>query len=165
MSYSRIEPLGERQQAYLLKVHSYVKKVKESENKMASETVQELKKIERAFVKLRNNLRRADIDYTVQVSISSTDPQTVIYAAQMTAPANGLMPVRILAPSADTLIEKIKVATKHIDEKAVEIAYHKAQMEACDRTKAGHQERIDELEKEDVEEEVSETQTEETTQE
>ena len=117
---------------------------------MTSQTVLELKKIEKAFVKLRNNMRRADIDYTVQVSISSTDPGTVVYAAQMTAPANGLAPVRMLASSAEELITKLKVAAKNIDERAIEIAYHKAQMEACDRTKLGHQERIAELEAEET---------------
>jgi hypothetical protein len=123
-------------------------------------TVQELQKIEKAFVKLRNKLKRADLDYIVQVSINSTDPKTVIYAVQMTAPANGLSPIRILAKSAEELLTKIKAATEHIDEKAVEIAYHKAQMEACDRTKLGHQERIDEIEALDSDEteEVTETQ-------
>lgn len=125
-----------------------------------SDTVKELRKIEKAFVKLRNKMKRADIDYVVQVSINSTDPKTVIYAAQMTAPAIGLAPIRILSKSAEELVDKIKAATENIDEKAVEIAYHKAQMEACDRTKLGHQERIDELNAED-EEQAEETVTEE----
>jgi len=119
-----------------------------------SETGQELRKIEKAFVKLRNNIKRSDMDYIVQVSINSTDPDTVIYAAQMTAPANGLAPIRLLASTAEELIAKLKVATKNIDEKAIEIAYHKAQMESCDRTKLGHEERIAELEAEDEEEEA-----------
>lgn len=117
-----------------------------------SETVKELRKIERHFVKLRNNMRRADIDYTVQVSINSTDPTVVVYAAQLTAPANGLAPVRMLAKSADELIKKIDVARENIDEKAIEVAYHEAQIQACERTKLGHQERIAEIEAENKEE-------------
>jgi hypothetical protein len=126
-----------------------------------SDTVKELQKIEKAFVKLRNKMKRADIDYVVQVSINSADPKVVSYGAQMTAPAIGLAPIRILAQSAEELITKIKAATENIDEKAVEIAYHQAQMLACDRTKLGHQERIDELNAEDAEP-VEETVTEET---
>lgn len=120
---------------------------------MAQSTVdQELKKIFRAFAKFRNNLKRADLDFTVQVSISSPDPKTVVYAAQTTQPANGLAPIRVIAYSADELIEKIKVASKNIDQRALEIAYHKEQMASCDRTKLGHQERIEELEAEATEE-------------
>lgn len=117
-----------------------------------SETAKELRKIEKHFVKLRNNMRRADIDYTVQVSINSTDPKVVIYAAQLTAPANGLAPIRILARSAEELITKIDVAQKNIDEVAVEIAYHEAQIEACERTKLGHEERIAEIKAQQEEE-------------
>lgn len=120
---------------------------------MADTTLTKLKQAEKALVKLRNKIKRADLDYTVQVSISSTDPQTVVYAAQMTSPANGLAPVTFLSnTSPEDLIEKIKEATKHIDYDAVEIAYHKAQMEACDRTKQGHEERINQIENPETDE-------------
>lgn len=106
---------------------------------------EELQKAERAINKLRNKIKRADLDYTVQISISSVDPTKVRYAAQMTPPAQGLAPVTFIKDSAEELIEAIKAATKHIDYEQVEIAYHKAQMEACDRTKQGHQDRINEI--------------------
>lgn len=106
---------------------------------------EELQKAERAINKLRNKIKRADLDYTVQISISSVDPAKVRYAAQMTPPAQGLAPVTFIKDSAEELIEAIKAATKHIDYEQVEIAYHKAQMEACDRTKQGHQDRINEI--------------------
>jgi hypothetical protein len=129
-----------------------------------NETVKDLRKIERAIGKLRNNLKRADLDFTVQVSIASTDPGVVRYAAQMTAPAIGLAPVTFIADTADQLVEKIKVATKNINYDAVEIAYHEAQIQSCERTIVGHKERIEEI-KNRPEEEVTEEETEDTTEE
>lgn len=119
-------------------------------------TSQELRQLEKAFAKLRNKLKRADLDFTVQVSISSTEPGKVYYAAQMTPPASNLAPIRMIAESAQELLAKIEVAVENIDYRAVEIAYHRAQMESCDRTKLGHQERIEELEAEQAEEDKEE---------
>lgn len=116
----------------------------------------ELKKAYREFAKLRNNLKRADLDFTVQFSLSSTEPTTVYYAAQMTAPADGLAPIRIVTTDYEKLVEAIKVAAKDIDQTALEIAYHQEQMAACDRTKIGHEERIAEL-KGETEEETTTT--------
>lgn len=109
------------------------------------ETVQDLRKIERAISKLRNNLKRADLDFTVQVSIASTDPGAVRYAAQMTAPAIGLAPITFIADTADELVEQIKFSTKKIDYAAVEVAFHEAQIQSCERTIVGHRERIEEI--------------------
>ena len=117
---------------------------------------EELQKAEKAIVKLRNKIKRADLDYTVQISISSVDPTKIRYAAQMTPPAQGLAPVTFIKDTADELVEAIKSAAKHIDYEQVEIAYHKAQMEACDRTKQGHQDRIDEILKPKDEEQATE---------
>lgn len=116
---------------------------------MSDVLAQNLRKVEKAMVKLKNNLNRADIDYTVQASISSTDPTVTRYAAQMTPPANGLAPITFIAASPEELVEKIKLAAKGINYKTVEIAYHKGQIEACKRTIQGHEERITEVEKED----------------
>jgi hypothetical protein len=101
--------------------------------------------VERAIVRLRNKVGRSDLDYTVQVSISSTDPTVLSYAAQMTAPANGLAPVTFIEKTPEELIKKIREATKHINYDEIEKAYHKAQIEACHRTIQGHQDRITEL--------------------
>lgn len=103
----------------------------------------QLEKIEKVAYKLRNNMKRADIDFTVQVSRNTADPGTTRWALSMTAPANGLSPIVFIAYSPEELIEQIKSATKNIDYKAVEIAYHNAQIDACNRTIQGHQERIE----------------------
>lgn len=118
---------------------------------MADKTTTDLRNIEKAMVKLRNKMKRIDLDYTVQTSVSSVDPTIVRYAAQLTAPANGLQPLTFIADSADELIEKIKRTVKKIDHKAVEKAYHAAQIEACNRTIKFHEERLADLDKPDEE--------------
>lgn len=128
------------------------------------ETKQELKKIEKKVVKLRNKLGRADLDYLVQVSINSTDPTVVTYAMQITAPANGLAPIAFVTKSAKELIERVELATKEINYEEVEKAYHLAQIKACERTIIGHRERITEIETEDVDVAVEEVAVEETVQ-
>lgn len=107
----------------------------------------ELEKVEKVAHKLRNKMKRADIDFTVQVSRNTADPGTTRWALSMTAPANGLSPIVFIAYTAEDLIKQIKASTKTIDYKAVEIAYHNAQIEACNRTIQGHKERIELIEK------------------
>lgn len=115
---------------------------------MANQDHDNLRKIEKLVVKLRNKMKRADLDYLVQISIDSTQPAHINYAASITSPAKGLAPVAWVKDSAEELIEAVKLATKGIDYDAIEKAYHEAQIEACKRTILGHEERIKEMEEE-----------------
>ena len=56
----------------------------------------DLRNAEKAIVKLRNKLKKVDMNYTVQVSISSTDPTTVTWQALVTPPANSLAPISFI---------------------------------------------------------------------
>lgn len=107
---------------------------------------QELHKIYRAMAKLKNNLLRADLDYTAQISESTSQPGKISYGVTMTPPATGLAPIYFLADNCDDLLKQIKAATKHIDYEEVEKAYHRAQILSCENTKKGHEERLAELE-------------------
>ena len=115
---------------------------------MSKDIGKNLHDAERAMNRLRNKFNKVDSDYVVQISISSVDPGTVKYAASLTAPANGLQPVAFIADTAQDLVKQIKAFTKNVDYKMIEIAYHKAQIEACHRTIQGHEDRIKELEEE-----------------
>ena len=112
----------------------------------------ELKKIEKVVLKLRNKMKRADIDYTVQLSRNSADPGKIRYAVSMTAPANGLAPVVFIADTSEELIRQVKESAKNIDYAAIEIAYHEAQIKSCERTIIGHQERIEAIKNGEAEE-------------
>lgn len=125
----------------------------------------ELKKIEKATIKLINKIKRADADYTVQASISSTDKTVVRYAAQVTTGARGIMPLTFISLTPEELIDKLKEAAKDLNYDAVEKAYHEAQIKACERTIDGHKERIEEIEnppekEEEPEEEIEPTEQE-----
>lgn len=116
---------------------------------MADSTVKLIKDAEKAMVKLRNKLKRVDLNYTIQVSVNSTQPTKLSYAAQMSPPAEGLAPVTFIADSGEELIAKIKEATKHINYGEVEKAYHKAQIEACKRTIEIHEDRLKGIDEEE----------------
>lgn len=126
---------------------------------MADRITNDLQKIERAMNKLRNKLKRADLDYTVQFSIDSTNPTKVVYAAQMTALAQGLRPATFISHvGVDNLIEQIKGFTKELNWEKLEIAYHQGQIHAATNTIKSHEEAIEEIKnpKEKTEEEVKE---------
>lgn len=113
---------------------------------MAKDVGKNLKDVERAMNRLRNKIKQPDNDYVVQISISSVDPGVIKYAASMTAPAQGLRPIAFIADNAEELITQIKVFTKEVNYDKIEIAYHKAQIEAGKRTIVGHEERIKDIE-------------------
>lgn len=115
-------------------------------------TDQDLEKIEKVAYKLRNNMRRADIDFTIQASRNTTDPGITRWALSMTAPANNLAPIVFIALTPEDLIKQIKGSIKNLDHAAVEKAYHQAQIDACERTIAGHKERIETIDKGEAEE-------------
>lgn len=113
----------------------------------------DLRKMDKEAQKLKRKLKRADLDYTVQISMNSSQPGEISYTLSMTAPAAGLAPIMFVTGSYERLVEYIQAAQKEFDAKTVERAYHEAQIAACERTIAGHRERLVDMEKEDEEEE------------
>lgn len=107
---------------------------------------QELKKIERLTQKLKNNLHRADLNFTCQISLRSQAPGVVKYAVSMTAPAEGLAPLMFIGDNYEDLAAQLKSAIKNIDYDLVEKKYHEAQITNAENTIEGHKERLKELE-------------------
>ena len=120
----------------------------------------ELRQLEKEARKLRNSLKRNDLEYTVQVSIKSDSPGMINYALSMPSPAAGLAPIMFLTTSIEDLSTIIKAAQKKFDPALVERSYHEAQIEACKNTIKGHEGRLQDMDKEeneDVDELVAET--------
>lgn len=111
----------------------------------------DLRKIDKEAQKLKRSLKRADLDYTVQISMNSAQPNEIHYALSMTAPAQGLAPIMFINKSSEDLITMIKAAQKNFDADAVERAYHEAQIKACENTILGHKERLEDMDKEAAE--------------
>ena len=116
---------------------------------------------EKLAIRIKKKLKRNDLDFTVQVSLSSNDPGKIYYATQITPVAEGIAPMTFIAPNGDELIAKLKDALDNkLDPEQVEKAYHESQIHHANRTIKFHEERIKEIE-EPEEEEQAETKEEE----
>ena len=106
----------------------------------------ELKKARTLVNKIVKNLKRNDLDWTVQLSISSVHPDKVAYCAQIEAPANA--PITWVKDSWEELEKALKKAEKDLDQEAVEKAYVASQIKAAEEKKKFFEEKLIELEKE-----------------
>ena len=108
----------------------------------------ELKKARNLVNKIIKNLGRADVDWVVQVSITSVRPDKLNYCAQIEAPANGLAPITFVKDSWGELEEALKKAEKELDQKAVEKAFYASQIKMAEEKQKFFEEKLMELEEE-----------------
>lgn len=113
----------------------------------------ELKKVRNIVNRIVKNLGRADIDWVVQVSITSVRPDKLNYCVQIEAPANGLAPITWVKDTWEELEEALKKAEKELDKEAVEKAYLASQIKAAEEKKSFFEEKLMELEKNEINEE------------
>lgn len=105
----------------------------------------ELKTARNLVNKIIKNLGRADIDYTIQTSISSIHPDSIKYCVQIEAPANGLAPITWVKDSWKELEDALKEAEKNLDTKAVEKAFYASQIKAAEEKQKFFEEKLLEL--------------------
>ena len=108
----------------------------------------ELKKARTLVNKIIKNLKRSDLDYTIQMSISSVHPNKIAYCAQIEAPANGLAPITFVKDSWEELEKALTQAEKDLDTKAVEKAYYASEIKRAEEKRKFFEEKLMELEKE-----------------
>lgn len=106
----------------------------------------ELKRAVRSINKIIKNLGRQDLDFTVQLSVSSIHPESVKYCAQIEAPANGLAPITWVTDSYEELEKALKKAERNLDQKAVEKAFLASQIKAAEEKQKFFEEKLKELE-------------------
>lgn len=97
--------------------------------------------------KILKNLGRNDLDYTVQVSISSMDTARITYSCQIQSPNNVLQPITFIKYSAEELLESLRIASENLNQDEVAIAWHEAEKARSENFAKYHQEKIDELRK------------------
>lgn len=110
---------------------------------------QKLKKARNLVNKIVKNLGRADLDYTVQVSVNSFQPDKVNYCCQIEAPANGLQPITWIKESWEELEEALKIAAKGLDQKAVEKAYLESEIKRAEEKLSFYKDSLKKFEEEE----------------
>lgn len=106
---------------------------------------QTMAKAEKLAIKIKKKIKRNDLDYSVQVSMSTSDPGQLYYALQITPVAEGIKPMTFIDKSPTAFIEKIEARLEDIDAEKIEIAYHESQIAHAKRTIEYHEESIKEL--------------------
>lgn len=106
---------------------------------------QVLKEMRKIVTKITKNLKDVSLDYNVQFAIDSVHPDRYIYAAWIQPPNNRTSRIDFLAKSTKDLIDQMEKFSENVDDIAVEVVWHRAEIEACQETIKSHQERIDQL--------------------
>lgn len=87
----------------------------------------------------------ATLDWTIQISLNSIEPDKVSYACQIHVPARGVQPLTWICDTWEELMEKLDKAGKEINEDVVEIAFHNAEIARCEKLINYHKEKISEI--------------------
>ena len=106
----------------------------------------ELKKATVLVNKIVKNFKRNDLDWTVQLSVSSIHPDKVSYCAQIEAPANGLQPLTWVKGSWKELEDALKLAEKGLNQDEVDKAYYESEIERAKQKQQFFEEKLKELE-------------------
>lgn len=109
---------------------------------------EEMKKARNLVNKIVKKFNRADLDWTVQASISSVHPERVSYCAQIEAPANGLAPMTWVKTSWEELEDALKKAEKGLNQTEVDKAYYEAEIKRAEEKAKYFEEKLKELEEE-----------------
>lgn len=91
---------------------------------------------------IRKSLKDNTLDYTVQMSISSLEPNKVKYAALISSPAKGVQPITFVFDTFENLKSALILAETEIDRDKVEIAFHQDRITSYENKIQQHKERI-----------------------
>lgn len=120
-----------------------------------NETEKHLKEIEKLIVKIKNKMKRSDLDYTVQFSMSSIEPGKAKYSLQISPPEDNLEPVTFIKNSYEDLRTAASIGSQALDADKVKKSYHLAK--AADFRKAAkyHEDKAENYDKKEDSEENS----------
>lgn len=102
----------------------------------------QLKSARNLVNKIVKNLKRNDLDWTVQVTVNSVHPDKVSYCAQIAAPAEGLQALTWIKDSWEELLDALATAEKGLDPVAVDRAWHEAEIQRAEALINYHKEAL-----------------------
>lgn len=94
--------------------------------------VKDIKKLKVKINKILKNMKRSDLDWTIQTSVSSTEPNQLYYSALIASPNQSLQPITWVKKSYEELEEALETSAKVLDDKEVMKAYYKAEIQRAE---------------------------------
>jgi len=95
---------------------------------------------------IRKSLKDNTLDYTVQISMSSLEPDQVKYAAQISSPAKGVQPITFSFNTFNDLASALEKSVDEIDREQVELVFHENMVNSLENRIEAHKARIKQIE-------------------
>lgn len=112
-----------------------------------------LKALQKEVMAILKNMKKPGLDYNIQFALDSLRPNMIEYTVWIQPPAERINRLSWIGKDFDDLMAQLKKFEKETDDIDVEIAYHGAQIAACQETIDHHEKEIEKLKKEKEERE------------
>lgn len=114
------------------------------ETNSANENLHELAKLIKKVV--RKSLKDNTLDWVVQKTISSMEPNNVKYAAQISSPSVGVQPIIFTFDTFNDLKNALIESETDLDKEKVEIVFHQSRINTYKNKIEAHEARIKAIE-------------------
>lgn len=112
-----------------------------------------LKALQKEVMAILKNMKKPGLDYNIQFALDSLRPNMIEYTVWIQPPAERINRLSWIGKDFDDLMDQLKKFEEETDDIDVEIAYHGAQIAACQETIDHHEKEIEKLKKEKEERE------------
>ena len=107
-----------------------------------------LKAIQKEIIAILKKLKKPSLDYDIRFGLSGMRPDMIEYSVWIQPPAERINRLSWIGKDYDDLISQLQAFKNGTDDVDVEIAYHGAQISACNETIKHHENEIEKLKKE-----------------
>jgi len=112
---------------------------------MEKEFKKELKGLRKQVQAILKSLGDSSLDWTIQISLNSIEPDKVKYCCMIHIPTEGVAPITWVCDSLLELQTKLNKAAKDLNPDMVQIAWHQGELKKIDSMKQYHERAIEEL--------------------
>ncbi|MCM1323275.1 MAG: hypothetical protein NC218_03745 [Acetobacter sp.] len=112
---------------------------------------QEIKEIEALITKILKKIKKPNLEWRIQFAMDSGHPNMIQYSAYIESPEARVGAFTWIQESYENLVKSMTKFLEDVDEQAVEVAYHKGQIQACEKTIKHHENMIKAILEEDDE--------------